>query len=146
MALDRFITLSEAAQRMRTSVKETRSMIKSAKIKGGLLPDGAMVVSEDTLPKRKEDLSEYKKYSHLKGVGIGINQAARNYVIPKTTLYQWYKKSYIKSVGRNGQKVLLNEQDVAYCAGVYHLFSSQGRRLFNSDGTPYSPKNGSLKE
>src|SRR5258706_14374768 len=51
MALDRFITLSEAAQRMRTSVKETRWMIKSGKIKGGLLPDGAMVVREDTLPK-----------------------------------------------------------------------------------------------
>jgi len=52
MAFDRFIPLSEAAQRMRVSVKQTRAMVNSGKIKGGILPDGEMVVSEDTLPKR----------------------------------------------------------------------------------------------
>ena len=149
MALDRFITLSEAAQRMRTSVKETRSMIKSGKIKGGLLPDGAMVVSEDTLPKskndlqKKEDLREYKKYTNLNGIGIGVNQASKNYGIPYTTLYQWFQKGYIKSVGRDGQKVLLNEQDVAYCADIYRKVGSQGRRMFNSNGTPYKSKKSS---
>jgi hypothetical protein len=30
-------------------------MIKPGKIKGGLLPDGAMVVSEDTIPKTKKN-------------------------------------------------------------------------------------------
>ena len=149
MALDRFITLSEAAQRMRTSVKETRSMIKSGKIKGGLLSDGAMVVSEETIPKRKEDqrkkedVKEYKMYAHLKSRGIGVNQAAKDYGVPYTTLYQWFQRGYIKSVGRVGQKVLLNEQDVAYCAKIYLQSGSQGRRLFNADGTPYKPKNGS---
>lgn len=143
MALDRFISLSEAAQRMRVSVKETRAMINSGKIKGGILPDGAMVVSEDTLPKKKEDLSEYKKYSHLNQVGIGIGESAKKYSIPKTTLFHWFEKGYIKSVGRNGQKVLLNEQDVAYCAGIYEKNKGQGKRLFNKDGTPYRPKNGS---
>jgi len=147
MALDRFITLSEAAQRMRTSVKETRSMIKSGKIKGGLLPDGAMVVSEDTIPKRKEkskeDLLEYKRYKKLNGVGVWISEASRKYNIPTTTLYQWFQKGYIKNIGRDGQKVLLNEQDVAYCAGVYEKHKGKGKWIFNSDGTPYIPNNGS---
>jgi hypothetical protein len=147
MVLDRFIPLSEAAHRLRVSVKETRAMINSGKIKGGILAGGEMVVSEDTLPKkkekRKEDLPEYKKYAHLRDVGIGIGEAAKRYAIPKTTLYQWFLKGYINSVGRNGQKVLLNEQAVAYCAGVYHRFGTKGRRLFNSDGTPFRQLNSS---
>ena len=141
MALDRFITLSEAAQRMRTSVKETRSMIKSGKIKGGLLPDGAMVVSEDTIPKRKEDLPEYKKYAHLDGIRIGVGEAARKYKIPDSTIHRWaVSKKIIEVLARDGQKVLLNEQDVAYCAEVYVQHKGQGKWIFNPDGTPYVPK------
>ena len=144
MALDRFITLSEAAQRMRTSVKETRSMIKSGKIKGGLLPDGAMVVSEETLPTRnlpkKEDLKEYKRYAHLGGIKIGINEAAKKYGLNFSTLRRWVVSGYVKKVGQIGQKILVNEQDVAYCVWIYHRSGGQGKRLFNKDGTPYQSK------
>jgi hypothetical protein len=82
---------------MRVSVKETRAMINSGKIKGGLLPDGVMVVSEDTLPKRKEDLPEYKKHAHLSGVGIGMGEASRKYNIPTPTISHWTKKVSSKS-------------------------------------------------
>ena len=102
MALDRFITLSEAALRMGTSVKETRSMIKSGKIKGGLLPDGAMVVSEYTIPKRKEDLTEYKKHAHLTGIGIGMGEASRKYNIPTPTISHWTKRNFIKIIKKAG--------------------------------------------
>ena len=144
MALDRFITLSEAAQRMRTSVKETRSMIKSGKIKGGLLPDGAMVVSEETLPKRKEDLPEYKKHSHLMNVGISINEASREFGIPSGTITRWMQSGIIKRLSSDGYRTLINKADVAYCSEIYRRSGGQGRRLFNSDGTPYTPKNKSL--
>ena len=147
MALDRFITLSEAAQRMRTSVKETRSMIKSGKIKGGLLSDGAMVVSEDTIPKRKEkrkeDLPEYKKYAHLKGVGIGMGEASRKYNIPTPTISHWTKRKLIKIIKKEGQKIYIDEQNVAYCASIYNERKGQGKWLFNNDGTPFIPNNGS---
>ena len=140
-ALARFIPLSEAARRMRVSVKETRAMITSGKIQGGVLPDGEMVVSEETIPTqnlpKKEDLPEYKKHNKLSGMGIGLNQAAKEYLIPKTTLYNWIQKGYVKSIGRDGQKVLLNRQDVAYCADIYRQSGSQGRRVFNIDGTPF---------
>ena len=146
MALDRFITLSEAAQRMRTSVKETRSMIKSGKIKGGLLPDGAMVVSEDTIPKRKEDLPEYKQYKELKGIGISASEAARNYHVPHQNFLRWAQSGIIKTNGWSGNKRLLDEQDVAYCAEIYLKARTQGRRLFNPDGTPFPPKSNSASK
>ena len=147
MALDRFITLSEAAQRMRTSVKETRSMIKSGKIKGGLLSDGAMVVNEDTLPKRqekrKEDLFEYKKHANLKGMGISINEASRNFGIPSGTITRWMQSGIIKKLGNDGYRTLIDKADIAYCAEIYRHQGGQGKRLFNKDGTPYKTKNGS---
>ena len=80
-ALARFIPLSEAARRMRVSVKETRAMISSGKIQGGVLPDGEMVVSESTIPTQKlpqkEDLPEYRKHAKLKGVGISKLKAIK---------------------------------------------------------------------
>jgi len=144
MTLDRFITLSEAAHRLRVSVTETRSMIKSGKIKGGILPDGAMVVSEDTLPIRKEDLPEYKKYAHLSGKTIWISEASRKYNVLQPTISNWASAGFIKKIGVERNKILLDEQDVAYCAEIYRQRKGQGKRLFNPDGTPFKPKNGSL--
>jgi predicted site-specific integrase-resolvase len=144
MTLDRFIPISEAAQRLHVSVKKTRALINSGKIKGGILPDGGMVVSEETLPKRKEDLPEYKMYAHLNHIGIGIAEAARKYKIAFSTLQQWVQRDYVGRVGQDKNKVLINEQDVAYCVRIYREAGAvPKRRLFNSDGTPYKPKNGS---
>ena len=143
-ALARFIPLSEAARRMRVSVKETRAMISSGKIQGGVLPDGEMVVGINSIPSKKEDLSEYKKYAHLKGERIWISEAARRYNLRHQTIVKWAKAGFIKRVGKERNRVLLDEQDVAYCAEIYHQNSGQGKTLFNSDGTPFKPKNGSL--
>lgn len=142
-ALARFIPLSEAARRLRVSVKQTRALIASGKIQGGVLPDGEMVVSVDTLPKnndkRKEDLHEYKKHAKLKGVGIWVSEAQRKYHVPNQTLVRWANGGIIATLGRNGNKRILNEQDVAYCAEIYRQHNGgQGRWLFNEDGTPRS--------
>ena len=88
----------------------------------------------------KEDLPEYKMYAHLKGIGIGINEAAKEYRIPYVTIYQWMSSGIIKKLGREGQKVLLDKADVAYCAEIYRRRGIKGRKLFNSDGTPYQSK------
>lgn len=138
MALDRFIPLTEAAQRMKLSVKETRSMIASGKIQGGVLPDGEMVVNANSIPVKKEDLPEYKKYSYLREKPIWLNKASKIYKIPQQTLTRWVQSKFIKRLFDDGYRVFVNEQDVAYCAEIYHQSNSQqGRRLFNSDGTPY---------
>jgi predicted site-specific integrase-resolvase len=139
-ALARFIPLSEAARRMRVSVKETRAMISSGKIQGGVLPDGEMVVRESTIPTKyfpkKEDLPEYKKHAKLKGMTIWISEAARKYDIPNPTITRWVKAGIITTLGWDRNKRLINEQDVAYCAEIYTKHKGQGKWIFNDDGTP----------
>ena len=59
MTLSRFITISEAAERLHTSEKDVQSLVQSGKLDGGILPDGeTMVVNKDSLPTRKEELPE----------------------------------------------------------------------------------------
>ena len=147
-ALPRFVPLQEAARRMRVSVKETRAMIESGKIQGGVLPDGEMVVSESTIPTQKlpqkEDLPEYRKHAKLKGVGISINDASREFNIPSGTITRWMQKGIIKKLGSDGYRTLIDKADAAYCSEIYARSGGQGRRLFNSDGTPFTPKAKSL--
>jgi predicted site-specific integrase-resolvase len=137
MALTHFISLKEAAQKMRVSTAQIRDLVESGKIEGGILPDGEVVVNEESLPVKKEDLPEYKKYAHLKGRAIWLNKASKDYNIPQQTITRWVKSNIIERLFDDGYRVFVNEQDVAYCAEIYHKFGSQGRRLFNPDGTPY---------
>lgn len=136
MVLNHFIPLTEAAQRMQVSVKKTRAMIASGKIQGGVLPDGEMVVSITSIPIRKEDLPEYKKHAKLNGVAIWVSEASRKYKIPHGNLARWSKSGLISILGKDGNRTLLNEQDVAYCADVYEKHKGQGKWIFNDDGTP----------
>ncbi len=144
IATPSYIPLSEAARRMRVSLKDARTMLKSGKIEGGKLPNGEMIVVVASLPMKKEDLPEYKKFAHLASSGIGIAEAARKYAMAFSTIQRWVQVGYISQMSRSGQKILLNEQDVAYCVSIYRKVGTQGRRLFNSDGTPYKPKTSSL--
>jgi hypothetical protein len=56
------------------------------------------------------------------------------------------KAGVIQQLGTAGNKVLLNEADVAYCAEIYHRFDAQGRKLFDNNGMPYKAKTGPLAE
>ena len=59
-----------------------------------------------------------------------MGEAARKYNIPATTLHRWaVGKQIVKVLARDGQKVLLDEQDVAYCAEVYKNNKGQGKRV-----------------
>ncbi|MBC8507814.1 MAG: hypothetical protein H8D34_23345 [Chloroflexi bacterium] len=148
-ALPTFIPIKDAAEYLDLPLAELREMVDSGKIDAVALPDGEIAVSEKSMtkPQRKEDLPEYKLYAHLKGVGVGINEGAKQYKISYTTLYRWYRKGLVKRLGTEGQKVLLDSADIAYCVEIYRKYGEQrGRRLFNDDGTPYKPKTGPLAE
>ncbi|MBI3361420.1 MAG: helix-turn-helix domain-containing protein [Chloroflexi bacterium] len=89
----------------------------------------------------KERLPEYKRHARLKGMTIGINEAAKEYGIPQRTISRWVQRGYIRRIGREGLKVLIDKQDVAYCAEIYRQRGgTAGRWLFNPDGTPHTPK------
>jgi transposase-like protein len=151
VALPTLIPLSEAARKYGLEEAYLRSLVEKGKIRAGIFPGSdEVLVSEEEVRKRaeqeqgsgmkKEDLPEYQKHAHLQGIGIGIAEAARKYDIPTTTLFQWVQRGLISRIGREGQKVLLNEQDVAYCWEIYQKVGAKGRRIFNKNGTPYEPK------
>ncbi len=148
LTLPTFIPLSEAARKYGLDETHLRTLVEKGKIRAGVIA-GEMVVSEEEVRGeaiqekglRKEDLPEYKKNAHLRGQGIGINEASKEFRVPYITLYQWMSSGIIHKIGRQGQKVLLDKADVAYCAEIYHQRGIKGRKLFNSDGTPYKPKN-----
>ncbi|WP_322793752.1 hypothetical protein [Bellilinea sp.] len=147
VTLPTFLPLSEAARKYGLEEDRLRALIEKGKIRAGVIA-GEMVVSEDEVRNqaviRKEDLPEYKKHAHLKGVPIWILKAAEKYRVPFSTLRGWVTKGYIKVIGSEGKKVLLNEQDVAYCAEIYHQRKGQGKWLFDENGLPYKPKTGPL--
>ena len=140
MTLPTYIPLKDAAKKYGLSMRELRKLAESGKIAAATLPDGDVIVNEIELksPLKKEDLPEYKRYAHLKGEEIGMNEAARKYNIGPVTIYGWVKKGIISIIRREGQKVLINEADVAYCAEIYRSRGgSQGKRIFDRNGLPY---------
>ncbi len=97
---------------------------------------------EQTGERRKQAEEEARrirsKYEHLKGRPIGVAEAGRKYGIPQSTVSKWMHRNYIKKIGQDGQKILLDEADVAYCAEVYRSRKGEGRRwMFDKDGLPY---------
>jgi excisionase family DNA binding protein len=143
-ALVKFVSLSEAAGRLSLSVKHLRRLIDNGKI-SAVLVDGETVVSERDVikmtPTPKEELPEYKRFKKLKGNPIWLSEAERKYGIAYETILKWANKGIIKKLGMQGNKLLVDEADVAYCKVVYdRIGGSQGKRIFNGDGTPFTPR------
>lgn len=89
---------------------------------------------------KKTDLPEYQQFNSLNRVKISLSDASRKYDVSSQTLYKWVGNKYISVLEKSKVNVYLNEQDVAYCAFVYHRNPGQGKWTFNEDGTPYEPK------
>ncbi len=139
-ALPKMIPLADAVKKVRgATIDDLRLLVDKGKIKGASI-NGEIFVDTKTLPEkvvRKEDLPEYKKFKHLKNSSIWISKAERVYEVNASTILNWIKKGYISKEGTKGNRVLLNEQDVAYCAFFYHKYDSrQGQWMFDMNGVP----------
>lgn len=99
-------------------------------------------MSEESVDQQlsKHERDEYIRHAELRGQGVWISQAARKYGVSQQLLSKWTAKGYIAKVGSIGNKVLLDEADVAYCVEVYSKRGGPGKWLFKQDGTPYTPK------
>jgi len=146
LTLPTLLPLPEAARKYGLDEARLRTLVEKGKIRAGIIPEtGEVLVSEEEVRGeaieakglRKEDLPEYQRFGHLKNQTIGLAEASAKYVIPIMTLSGWVKKGIVRKVGVKGQKYLLNEQDIAYCASIYRQHGKKGRILFNRDGTPY---------
>jgi predicted site-specific integrase-resolvase len=153
VTLPTFLPLSEAARKYGLDEARLRDLVEKGKIRAGLIPGSdEVLVSEDEVRNeaiqekglRKEDLPEYQKHAEKRGRPIWILKAAEKYRVPFSTLRGWVAKGYIKIIGNEGKKVLLDEQDVAYCAEIYDQRRGQGKWLFDDNGLPYKPKTGPL--
>ena len=148
-ALPTYIPLPEAARKYGLDESRIRALVESGTIKAAMVGDTVVVqeseVQNSGKPLRKEDLPEWKKHAHLKGAPIWVSEASRKYDIPHPTISRWVRAGIIKQMGMDGNKTLLDEADMAYCAEIYHSRDTrQGRRLFDDAGLPRKPKTGPL--
>ena len=157
MALPRYMTLPEAASVLGTSLANLNRMVQSGTIKAVEIA-GEVIVSENSVLStqkgrkvqpinapsgdvKKEELPEYKKFDDLAGKEIWLSEVARKYDLALSMLHRWIQKGYIKVLGSDKNRILLDEQDVAYCVEIYREARQKGFRwIFYSDGTPYTPK------
>ncbi|MEP0806595.1 MAG: hypothetical protein HRF47_14005 [Chloroflexota bacterium] len=141
------LPLPEAARKYGLDEARLRALIAKGTIRAAMM-NNQVVISEDDAqaqakPLRKEDLPEWKQFSHLQK-GIGVREASRKYGIHPATLSVWAKKGVIQIISVEPNKTLLNEQDVAYACFIYRQSGKQGRRVFDENGLPYKPKTGPL--
>jgi predicted site-specific integrase-resolvase len=145
-ALPKMIPLADAADRLKLSQKHLHRLINNGKINAATINGETVVREYDVIkltPTPRDSLVEYRKFKSLKGIPIWLSEAARKYDINHITILQWTRKGYIAKLGTDGNKLLLNEQDVAYCKLIYDRVSGEnrkGRRIFNDDGTPFTPR------
>ena len=148
-ALPRLVVLEEAAKELNLPPDILRQHIASGTIKAYrfrqngdeliLVPIEMAVIQMPV--QRREDHPLYKQVAHLRGKPIHVSAAARKYHIPHGTLSRWAKKGIVRKLGKEKNRTLLDEADVAFCALVYHQRGGQGKWLFDpTTGLPYNPK------
>ena len=94
------------------------------------------ITMSDKIPNNREDTPEYQQVANLRGTRIHIREAARKYNVPQTTINQWIRRGLITVLGKDKNKTLIDESDIAYCAIIRKQRPGAGRWLFNQDGTP----------
>lgn len=97
------------------------------------------VVTTQPIPTEIEQTPEFKKHAALRGHPIHLSAASRKYNITLSSLHKYVKINIIRKLGRDKNRILLDEAYVAYCAEITNKRRGQGKWLFNPDGTPYTP-------
>ncbi len=137
--LEFFVTPEQAASQLGVDLDSIYQLADEGKLRAAVMTDGGVGISQlsvnEVLP--KEALPEYQVNAGLQGVSISINEAGRKYKLNTSTLTRWMQRGLIRQLGKDGRKTLLDEADVAYCAGVYRQNSGQGKWAFDDAGRPY---------
>lgn len=75
------------------------------------------------------DLPDFQPFKHLIGQGISYSEARRRYNVTHQTLMRWAQRGDIPILGKDKNRVLIDEGYVAYYAHRYHSLSpGRGRR------------------
>ena len=143
MQIPKYIELAKAMQQYGLS----RQFLLDAARNGlvGLVdgPGGLAVSKADVegIVSKRQQFPQPEDFEHLRGQEIWISEAARKYGVSQPTISKWVGRGYIRRLGREMNRVLLDEADVAYRVAVYHAQDGRpGRRIFDKAGNPYIPK------
>ncbi len=141
--LPRYIPLAEALRRFRISEEALKEAVESGKIRVAHIGEEVTVAEQDVreLAKGQEVVVVRREdFEHLRGNKLGIAEAARKYGLQHRTVSNWVRKGIVRKLGQVGQKVLIDEADIAFAAYIYKLKGGrQGMRIFDKDGRPYHP-------
>ncbi len=142
--LPQYIPLAEALRRFRISEEALKEAISSGRIRTATIGEEVAVAEQDVreLAKGQEVVVVRREdFEHLRGNRLGISEAARKYGLRQPTLSHWVRRGIVNVLGRDGNKILVDEADVAYAATVYRLKGGrQGMRIFDKEGRPYQPR------
>lgn len=134
--LDRFIPLSKAARRLGIAKETLLSMVDSGRVKGAVLPDGEIGVSEPEL----DQFISREQFEYLRGKPITVPLASERYGIRADTFRTWVKRGYI-GILKTGYNAEMDWADVEYCVAGYRAQDGgRGKRIFDKDGLPYQYK------
>lgn len=129
--MDIYLPIADAAAAAHLTTEELNRLIESGRIKPAMLASGVLLVKQSDIPVRRDDTAEYQQFAHLRGVGIGVRQAGEKYGVNSETISGWVKRGLIRRLSGEtlrGQRVMIDESDVAYCAMLYLRDPGQGKR------------------
>ena len=139
--LETYLILQEATDKYKISAEVLAQLVESGKIRAVRL-DGTIAVAEGDVREATKHQSQRESIrasvAYLDGQPIGIGEAARKYGLTAQSVSRWARAGYIRILGREGQKVLLNEADVAYVKAIAMRAGGvrQGKAVFTPDFVP----------
>lgn len=119
--MDNYLPLPKASQLIHVPPEDLNLLMQIGKIKAIMVENEPCLLESDVMASQPR-----KNFEELENQPISLNAAAEKYGINKPTLSRWKNKGYIKVLYQEGQKIFLNEADVAYLASVYHKKPGRG--------------------
>ena len=120
---ENFIPLIEASLRIKLPIRDLFQLIGIGKIKSVTMHEQILVREIDVMTHQPRS-----NFADLEGHPLGIGEAARKYGLKQQTVSRWIQKGLIKILSKQGQKVFIDEADIAYQAAIYNEHPGQGRR------------------
>jgi predicted site-specific integrase-resolvase len=115
MALPMLTPLPDAATKIGMRQDSLEHLVNIGTVEAYTTPNGAIMIVMDDVNKHKVKLSDF---AHLEGVPIHIAEAGRKYDLQFQSIARWRKAGYIRTLGREKNRILLNEADVAFIKAV----------------------------
>lgn len=121
--MDTYLPISEAARKVHVSIENLNALAQLGKIKAIMAHGEILLLESDVMSQQPRE-----NFAHLEGQPIGIGEAARKYGVTQPTVSNWKNRGYLRVIRQVGQKIFVDESDVAYMAANFLSHPGSGRR------------------